>query len=599
MEFKHPVAIDPKTTFYLTTGDELHDLPTLLPIPGLFPAHRLSLILGTSGSGLTQLACHLASYLAPPPPPNLLPDNHLLNPPADPPHNLDHDPSAPPQSAIGNGQSAIDNAQSPITPPDDPDEDFNKDFEEALAEELAAPVFPSVLLISQRDSADVLKPRLQALGADLRRILILTEVTERRDVHGGISDEVIRPFQPKDHATLYQLLRENKGIGLVLIDNADWMFAATNHPSRAQIQRQLACLEAVADQREVAIVLLTAIPALNANPVANRLLQTLHDACRTVHLLAPDLQDPAARLLFTLKNTIATPSGTRRLHTLQPGYLNFPPFSPTDIAPSALSPSQLANGQPVVRGVLARTSPTAPSPLDTEQPATTTAAQSQTSIAPLVFLKGAIATYPHYLCLRHQAKTRGPAPHQHDFACEVLIDALRAGPLPTGQLKEPLPGTIAHHAQLANVSWGTICRAKKTLQIPATQTAAGWIWTLPPTISTLSLPPAIVEQKLHPETCASDPMNVAQTLIPPAPATLPTPSLDNLRLCPIPSPLTPQVSATASSTVTTEEATPTDSNPRAVVRHPQVPRPAENDEIQNPENPNQKISNPELPNAQI
>ena len=543
MEFKHPVAIDPHTTFYLSTADELHDLPTLLPIPGLFPAHRLSLILGTSGSGLTQLACHLASCLAPPSTPNLLPDNHLLNAPADPPHHPAHDPPASPApSAFGNGQS-------PITPPNAYDEDFDQDaFDQALAEELADPVYPSVLLISQRDSADVLKPRLQALGADLRRILILSEVTERRDVHGDFSDEVIRPFQPKDHDTLYQLLRENKGIGLVLIDNADWMFAATNHPSRAQIQRQLACLEAVADKREVAIVLLTAIPALNANPFANRLLQTLHDACRTVHLLAPDLQDPAARLLFTLKNTIATPSVTRRLHTLRPAYPNFGTGQP-EITNKQL---EIGNGQSAI-----------------------STAQSQTSIAPLVFPKGAIAyTYPHYLSLRHHLKTRGPAPHQHDFACEVLIEALHAGPLPTGQLKEPLPGTIVHHAQLANLSWGTICRAKKTLQIAATQTAAGWIWTLPPTIPTLALPPAIVDQKFHPETCASAPQDGAQTLIPPALAPLPTPTPDNLRVCPISNPPNPQVPAPATAT-------------------------AEDDEIQNTEISNSEISNPEFPNAQI
>ena len=43
MEFQTPFALNPHTTFYVHRADELHDLPHLLPIPGLFPAHRLSL----------------------------------------------------------------------------------------------------------------------------------------------------------------------------------------------------------------------------------------------------------------------------------------------------------------------------------------------------------------------------------------------------------------------------------------------------------------------------------------------------------------------------------------------------------------------------
>ncbi len=76
-----------------------------------------------------------------------------------------------------------------------------------------------------------------------------------------------------------------------------------------------------------------------------------------------------------------------------------------------------------------------------------------------------------------------------------VIAALRSGPLPAGRVKNPLPGTVTHHAAQANLSWGTILRAKKTLQITFTKTADQWLWTLPPTIPTLRLPPAIVEPR--------------------------------------------------------------------------------------------------------
>ncbi len=65
MQFQTPLALKPRTTFYVARADELHDLPHLLPIPGLFPAHRLSLVVGTSGAGLTQLACHLGGPASP------------------------------------------------------------------------------------------------------------------------------------------------------------------------------------------------------------------------------------------------------------------------------------------------------------------------------------------------------------------------------------------------------------------------------------------------------------------------------------------------------------------------------------------------------
>jgi len=48
----------------LATLTELPDLPPLWALHDLFPCHRLSLVAAPTGSGLTQLACHLASALA-------------------------------------------------------------------------------------------------------------------------------------------------------------------------------------------------------------------------------------------------------------------------------------------------------------------------------------------------------------------------------------------------------------------------------------------------------------------------------------------------------------------------------------------------------
>jgi hypothetical protein len=128
----------------------------------------------------------------------------------------------------------------------------------------------------------------------------------------------IRPFQPCDHATLRELLHENRGISLVIIDNADLMFTDSNHPSRSQIQRQLALLQSLALQREVAVCMLLSIPGLSDNPFRTTILSTLRDACRNVYLLAPTLDDPEARYLFTIKITLTPNHTTRLLYPTQP-----------------------------------------------------------------------------------------------------------------------------------------------------------------------------------------------------------------------------------------------------------------------------------------
>ena len=48
-----------------TPATELHGNPIWWAIPNLIPMHRLTLIAAPTGQGLTQLACHLTSALAP------------------------------------------------------------------------------------------------------------------------------------------------------------------------------------------------------------------------------------------------------------------------------------------------------------------------------------------------------------------------------------------------------------------------------------------------------------------------------------------------------------------------------------------------------
>ena len=437
MEYTPPLT-QSGTTFELDPAHELSDLPPLWAVPDLIPCHRLSLIVAPSGTGLTTLACHLATSQAP-----------------------------------GTRNQAPES-------PSDPDASGCEIVNDHYS-------FPSVLLITDRDAPDVLKPRLTALGADLSRILILSKTYHHHRSPDGYKPPIdtAEPFSCMDHNELSELLHENRGIRLVLIDNAELLFSDYNRPARARIQRQLSLLQAVANKREVAIVLLTSIPRLSSDPFRGALLSTFRDTARLVYLLAPDLNDPAAHLLFNLKNTLTTPIPNLQLHLLgQPAPK--PPL-PGD--------SSLPNDPAGYYGIISNHHP---------------------------------LTYPHYLHQRRHLSTRGPDPDRHDYACEFLRLTLAAGPMPVGARRKPAPGTLRYLADQAGCAWSTVERAKKTLQITSSNTGDRWTWQLPSTIPTRpaaysellpSVPSCLGAFVPSNKTCAPPPPTEAQLLISPAPTT--------------------------------------------------------------------------------
>ena len=434
MEYTPPLT-RAGTTFELDPAHELSDLPPLWAIPDLIPCHRLSLIVAPSGTGLTTLACHLATSQAP-----------------------------------GTRNQAPES-------PSDPDASGCEIVNDHYS-------FPSVLLITDRDAPDVLKPRLTALGADLSRILILSKTYHHHRSPDGYKPPIdtAEPFSCMDHNELSELLHENRGIRLVLIDNAELLFSDYNRPARARIQRQLSLLQAVANKREVAIVLLTSIPKLSSDPFRGALLSSFRDTARLVYLLAPDLNDPAAHLLFNLKNTLPTPIPNLQLHLLgQP--------APKPPLPGG---SSLPNDPAGCYGILN---------------------DHYVSIT---------LTYPHYLHQRRHLATRGPDPDRHDYACEFLLATLKAGPMPVGARRKPAPGTLRYLADQAGCAWSTVERAKKALQITSTNTGDLWTWQLPATIPTLAPSTTNDQGPLtndSAETCAPPPPSEAQLLISPAPTT--------------------------------------------------------------------------------
>ena len=311
----HPFLLKGDDHAELDTVADLSQLPILWAVPDLIPCHRLTLITGPSGVGLTDLACRLLAQTAP--------VNHLLDvTPLTPP------PSPNPETVAPALSPSPTSALSPsfIPPdPDDPDWDPNLPLVPDPKPSPVDPVLPTALLISSRDEGDVLRPRLLSAGADPNRILVLSEMIVPDDDPADPSP-IRRPFSLKDRGFLDRLLHEHKSIRLVIIDSAEMLYTYESRPSRNTLQRQLYNLMQVARQREVAIVLITPIPRIGLNPFRSALLATLNEVCRRVFLLAPDPQSQDHRYLFCLKNTLPAPVPTLHLSSLSPSL-----FTPTDL----------------------------------------------------------------------------------------------------------------------------------------------------------------------------------------------------------------------------------------------------------------------------
>ncbi len=90
MEFQPPLALKPRTTFYVTRADELHNLP----IPGLYASRSYlpAKLAHLTPSPARNSLCHTALRPTPPPPQKLA---HLPHPPACASRPLTLSPSRP------------------------------------------------------------------------------------------------------------------------------------------------------------------------------------------------------------------------------------------------------------------------------------------------------------------------------------------------------------------------------------------------------------------------------------------------------------------------------------------------------------------------
>jgi hypothetical protein len=190
---------------------------------------------------------------------------------------------------------------------------------DGVASDLGGP-FGVVVLSAEDGLADTIRPRLEAAGADLVRVVALTAITETQiDGRTGEATVVERlPELPRDLARLEEAIAEVNA-ALVIVDPLmAYLGGDTNAHKDQDIRRALAALAALAERTGVAIVI---VRHLNKAPGGSPIYRGggsigIIGAARSGLLVAPDPQDEtgARRILAVSKGNLAAPPPALAYH---------------------------------------------------------------------------------------------------------------------------------------------------------------------------------------------------------------------------------------------------------------------------------------------
>ncbi len=171
-----------------------------------------------------------------------------------------------------------------------------------------APTGGAVLLTAEDDLADTVRPRLDAAGADVRRIMAM-QATEYRDYDDRSKRERVRqrPFNlALDLPSLEQAIVQTSDCRLVVIDPISAYLPGIDSHKNAEVRSVLAPLAEVAAKHDVAVVAVTHLRK-GEGAAMYRAMGSLAfvAAARAVFAVAKDKSDPARRLMVPIKCNLA------------------------------------------------------------------------------------------------------------------------------------------------------------------------------------------------------------------------------------------------------------------------------------------------------
>jgi hypothetical protein len=166
-----------------------------------------------------------------------------------------------------------------------------------------------VVLLSAEDGvADTIRPRLDAAGADVARIVALEAI---RSV-GDNGREAARTFDlSRDLPALEAAIGLVEGCRLVVIDPVTAYLGGVDSHKNAEIRGLLAPLGAIAERHRVAMVAVTHLNKSGGGPAIYRAMGSLAfaAAARAAWAVSKDKDDSRRRLLLPIKNNIAPDTG--------------------------------------------------------------------------------------------------------------------------------------------------------------------------------------------------------------------------------------------------------------------------------------------------
>ncbi len=166
-----------------------------------------------------------------------------------------------------------------------------------------------VVLLSAEDAiADTIRPRLDAAGADVARIVALEAVSSV----GDNGRESARTFDlSRDLPALEAAIGSVDGCRLVVIDPVTAYLGGVDSHKNAEIRGLLAPLGAIAERHRVAVVAVTHLNKSGGGPAIYRAMGSLAfaAAARAAWAVSKDKDDPRRRLFLPIKNNIAPDTG--------------------------------------------------------------------------------------------------------------------------------------------------------------------------------------------------------------------------------------------------------------------------------------------------
>ena len=163
-----------------------------------------------------------------------------------------------------------------------------------------------VIMSAEDDAEDTIRPRLEAAGADLERVILLQAVKVEGD---RATQDQVRGFNLEaDTAKLGALLAEIGDVALVIIDPISAYLGKADSHNNAEVRALLAPLVEIAGIHGAAILAVSHLTKSQGMDALLRLQGSVafSAAARAVWGVAKDKDNPQRRLFMPLKNNLGT-----------------------------------------------------------------------------------------------------------------------------------------------------------------------------------------------------------------------------------------------------------------------------------------------------